>query len=47
MKEATQTNEQVAVINAQTFSDLKNAVFITSVFANLYMLTAFLVINLS
>lgn len=42
---ATQTNEQVAAINGQTFNDFRNAVLVTSVLANLYVLTAWLVIQ--
>lgn len=44
---ATQTNEQVAAINARTFNDFRNAVLITSVLANAYVLTAWLVIQVA
>lgn len=44
---ATQTQEEVATINAQTFGDFRNSVLIVSVLANLYVLTAWLVIQVS
>ena len=42
-----QTQEEVAAINGQTFSDFRNAVLVTSVLANLYVLTAWLVLQVS
>lgn len=43
----TQTHEQVAAINAQTLSDFRNAVLLTSLLANLYILTAWLVVSVA